>query len=158
MTGPFEDLLNDLSRHFHLKLHIDQSNACSILFPSGLVIQLQLDSGQENLFLFCKIAEIPPGKFRENVLMQALKANALPDPLAGILAFLNLSNHLALYQRYPLAIVNGERLAIFIANFLQLADSWRDALAQGRNGPLPHTSSPHTSSSSSLEKPFGLKP
>jgi Tir chaperone protein (CesT) family len=135
MISQFAELLKELGKVFHLELHPDQVGACSILIPPQLVIQLQLDSGQEKLFLFAKIAEIPPGKFRENILTEGLKANALPDPLAGILCYLAATNHLALYQSYPLHILNGERLASFFSNFSQMAGSWRNALLSGQSSP-----------------------
>jgi len=152
MIGPFEELLSALGRVFHLELQVDKSGACSILIPPELVVQLQLDSSQENLFLFCKILEVPPGKFRENVLLEALKANAQPDPVPGILAYLHATSHLILYQSYPLAILNGERLGFLFSNFLQMADSWKKSLEGGRSSPHP-TSPPRPS-----EKPFGIRP
>lgn len=153
MTGHFEELLQELGRYLHLELHTDQSGACSLLFASQIVIQLQLDSGQEKLVLFCKIAEIPPGKFRENVLMEGLKANAMPDPLPGIFAYLATTNHLVLYQSYPLFILNGERLAMFVTNLLNLAESWRTALLDGKAGPFSSRAP-----SASVANPFGLRP
>jgi hypothetical protein len=135
MISEFERLISDLGHHFNLQLHVDRAGACSLLIPPDLVIQLQLDSGQEKIFLFCKIIELPPGKFRENVLIEGLKMNAHRDPLPGILAYLNASNHLVLFQSYPLTIVNGERLATFFCNFHQMAESWRKALASGLSAP-----------------------
>ena len=151
MRGQFEELLAELGRVVHLDLHVDNSGACSILIPPQLVIQLQLDSGQEKLFLFCKIAEIPPGKFRENILKDGLKANAQPDPVPGIVAYLSPTNHLVLYQHYPITILNGETLATLFVNFVQLAESWQTALSQGLSGPMASSPPP------SVEKPFGLK-
>ena len=154
MTGQFQNLMTELGRYFHLELRVDQSGACSLLFPHQIVIQLQLDTGGEKLFFFCKIAEIPPGKFRENVLIESLKANDMRDPIPGILAYLNVTNHLVLYHSYPLFILNGERLSMFIINFLQMADAWRKAILSGKSSPAPSS----ISSSSSLPNPFGLKP
>jgi hypothetical protein len=147
MISEFERLISDLGALFNLKLHVDRAGACSILFPQELVVQLQLDSAEEKIFLFCKISELPPGKFRENVLSEALKANAQHDPVPGILAYLNASNQLALFQSYPLTIINGERLATFVCNFLQMAESWKKALLDGRSAPA---------TTGSTEKPFGL--
>lgn len=151
MKSQFEELLGELGQVLQLELHIDKSGACSIFLPPQLVIQLQLDSGQEKLFLFCKIAEIPPGKFRENILKEGLKANAQPDPVAGIVAYLSPTNHLVLYQYYPIAILNGERMATFFTNFVQMAESWQTALSKGLSG--PSTSYPAASD----EKPLGMK-
>ncbi len=135
MINQFEELLQALGNVFHLALHIDHSNACSIQIH-GHVIQLQLDVAQENLWVFSKLIEISPGKFRENVLRETLKANALPDPRSGTFGYVAATNHLALFQRYPLKILNGERLAGLMGAFLETADSWHNAIAAGYPAPV----------------------
>ncbi len=135
MTNSFEELLQSLGKVFHLALHTDRSNACSIRIHEHLVIQLQPDLSQENLWIFAKLIELPPGKFRENILRDTLKANALPDPRTGIFGYIAPTNHLALFQKYPLALLNGDNLAGFIGAFLEMADSWRHAIANGQSSP-----------------------
>lgn len=135
MITPFEELLHDLNRFFELNLHVDKHNACTIQIHPDLAIQLQLDIGQENLWIFSHLIEIPPGKFRENVLKEALKANGLPDPRIGILAYLALKNTLILYQKYPLSILSGEKLSAFLGAFLEMADTWRQAIFNGQASP-----------------------
>jgi hypothetical protein len=146
MTNPFEELLQALGKVFHLPLHIDRSNACSIQLHGQLVIQLQPDMTQEYLWIFSKVVEIPPGKFRENVLKEALKANALPDPRAAVLAYMAGTSHLALFQKYPLKVLNGERLAGLVGSFVEMADSWQKAILSGQSSPQIKSSNP-----------FGLK-
>lgn len=135
MITQFEELLHAIGKIFHLELQIDRQNACSIQVHPHLVIQLQLDISQENLWLFSKLIETPPGKFRENILKEAMKANALPDPRIGVLGYLLPSNQLVLFQKYPLTILNGERLSGFLGAFLEMGESWRDAIASGQSGP-----------------------
>ena len=135
MMSPFEELLAALGKVFRLALHVDSMNACSIQVREGLVIQLQPDMAQENLWLFAKITEIPPGKFRENVLREALKANGLGDPVAGVLGFWAPTAQLALFQKYPLNVLNGERLSGFLGAFLDMANSWQKAIEGGQSGP-----------------------
>lgn len=147
MIGRFEELLHELGKILHLTLHIDKSGACSIRFHEHLTIRLQLDVSQENLIFFSKIIEIPPGKFRENVLRESLKANAERDPRTGILGYHAASNHLILFQFYPLPILNGERLAGFMGAFYEMGNAWHAAIQSGQAGPLP-----------SRPSPFGLKP
>lgn len=149
MTDLFQQLLQDLGRIFHLELHADKLNACSILIPPELIIQLQLDQSQENLFLFSKVAPLPPGRFRENVLTEALKANAAPDPIPGIFAYLAKTDHLILFQSYPVSILNGERLAGLFGAFLEVAEKWRKAIQSGQSSPPSLQTSP--------ANPFGLK-
>jgi hypothetical protein len=98
---------------------------------------LQLDVSQENLWIFSKLVEVPPGKFRENIFRETLKANALPDPRTAIFGYIAKTNHLALFQKYPLTILNGERLAGLIGAFVKMADSWIQALSSGRSAPNP---------------------
>ncbi|HLB53254.1 MAG TPA: CesT family type III secretion system chaperone [Chlamydiales bacterium] len=135
MTDSFSYLLQDLGKIFHLPLHQDQVGACSILLPNDFIIQIQLDTTGKNLFLFSKLAPLPPGRFREEVLKEGLKANQKNDPLPGILAYLEKTNHLILFQSYPFSILNGERLAGFFGNFLDFGTKWRVAVLQGHTHP-----------------------
>lgn len=129
MTSSFQELLQQLGKILRLPLHIDKHHACSIqMLP--LIVQLQPDLPQEKLFLFSKIIELPPGKFRENILFEALKANALPDPRAGIFSYIAATNHLVLYQIYPFSILNGERLANFLGGFFEIASSWHKKIKE----------------------------
>lgn len=147
MITQFENLLQQLGTIFHLELHVDRQNACSILIQNQLTIQLQLDSSQEFLWIFSKIAEVPPGKFRENVLKDALKANGLPDPIPAFFGFILSTNQLALCQKYPLSILNGERLSGLIGSFVEMAVQWQEAIRQGQTASL----------STRQSNPFGLK-
>lgn len=146
MTDSFSILIAELGGIFGLSLTPDKYNACSLEIPP-LTIQLELDPTQENLFIFTKIIELPPGKFRENVLAEALKMNALPDPRPGILGYIAATNHVSLHQVYPIKILNGENLAGLFGAFFDMALSWHDSIQRGQSSPSITTSPP----------PFGLK-
>lgn len=150
MTSDFEELLTELGQFLHLDLHPDIYNACTIQMHPFLTIQLQLDGTQENLWLFSPLCETPPGKFRENILKEALKTNDQPEPCAGILGYISSTNELALYHSFPIHILNGERLAGILGAFLEMAESWQDAIKGGQSTPRPieKTAPPN---------PFGLK-
>lgn len=147
MTDLFSNLIAELGKVFALKLTPDKYNACSLEIPP-LTIQLELDEPRENLFIFTKIIELPPGKFRENVLAEALKANGLPDPRLGVFGYIAITNHLALHQVYPVKILNGENLAALFGGFYELATSWYDSIHRGTPSPVIQSSNP---------PPFGLK-
>jgi hypothetical protein len=151
MLDRFAELIQNLSTVFQMPLHVDRHHACAIQVRRGLIVQLQSDAAQEKVLLTCKIIAIPPGKFRERVLREALKANGKADPLVGILAYVRQTNHLFLFQRYPFDILNGERIAGLIGPFIDTAEQWRQAIEKG----LPAPSGPV---SSGLPNPFGLKP
>ncbi|MBI5273079.1 MAG: CesT family type III secretion system chaperone [Chlamydiia bacterium] len=150
MTDRFQQLLVELGAVFHLPLSADHFGACSLRFPSKLVVQLQLDASQENLVLFSLIGPVAPGRFRENMLREALKTNAAPDPRPGILAYIARLDQLVLFQSYPLLILNGDRLSVLFGNFLDMAELWSKALQNGQ--------APPPSLGSSSPRPFGLRP
>lgn len=135
MIGAFEELLEGLGKNLQLTLHVDLANACSIRVKEDLIIQLAPDLSQENLWIFCKVIEIPPGKFLENVLREALKANGLPDPRAGNFGYIGTTGHLVLFQKYLFTVLNADRLSGFIGAFLEMADSWQKAIANGQTAP-----------------------
>ncbi|MBU6447032.1 MAG: hypothetical protein KGQ49_06510, partial [Verrucomicrobia bacterium] len=85
---------------------------------------------------FAEIAETPPGKFRENILKEALKANALPDPMPGIFGYILATNRLAQFQKYPLHILTAERLSQIIGAFLEMAEVWQKAIMTGQSAPI----------------------
>lgn len=147
MTDRFSDLLSELGKIFQIPLALDKYNACSINVPP-LTIQLQLDPTQENLFLFTKIIELPPGRFRENVLCEALKANGLTDPRSGVFSYFAHTNHLTFYQTYPLSILSGERLSGLFGAFYEMGESWYSSIQNGQAAPSTATKPP----------PFGIKP
>jgi hypothetical protein len=151
MTDSFSYLIEELGKILKLPLHVDRIGACSILFPPEFLIQLQLDSSGDNLFLFTKIGTLPPGRFREDVLKEGLKANGLKDPIPGILSYIDQTSELALFHSYPLNTLNGERLVSLFASFIEFGLNWKEALHRGTTHPTDHmTASFHP-------KPFGLQ-
>ena len=131
MTDAFSQIIQELSQTLQIPLHPDKFNAVSLQIQS-VVVQLEHSTDQESLFLFCKVKEIPPGKFLENVLTEALKANGLSDPRPGIFGFIAKDNVLSLHQSFPVKFLQGDVLASFLASFVELADSWQQALTNGQ--------------------------
>jgi hypothetical protein len=134
MTDRFSEILQELGKILGLSLKPDHSIACSIQLEP-LTIQLELDQYQENLILFSKIIELPPGRFRDNILTETLKANGLSDPRPGIFGYIAQTSHLCLYQTYPVAILNGERCAALLGSFFELGNSWYQAIQNGQSSP-----------------------
>jgi len=135
MTDRFEEALRLFGNSLGLPLHIDKNGACAILVK-GVTIQLQPDSSYEKLIVGCKIIEINPGKFRENVLREALKANALNDPRVGIFAYIGQINTLFLFQEYPFDLLTtGERIASLLSPFIKTCSEWKQAIQHGQVSP-----------------------
>jgi len=135
MIDRFEDILQGLGQEFDLPLHTDKHHACAIRVKAGLIVQLEKDPAQERLLIASQVVEVPPGKFRENVLKEALKANGLPDPRVGVFAYIAKINQLVLFQYYPFDILTPQRLAGLLGPFIQTAEKWREAIEAGSASP-----------------------
>ena len=147
MIDRFEEILRLFGNCLDLPLRIDKNNACAIQVK-GVIIQMQTDLSQERLLIGCKILEVGPGKFRENVLKEALKANGLADPRVGIFAYIPPINTLFLFQHYPFDILTtGERVASLIGPFIKTCTDWRSAIQNGQSAPVTEPR---------LSRPMGL--
>lgn len=151
MIDRFTELLREFSDFLGLALHVDRNGCCLLQVHHKIGVQLQLDSSETRLLMASLAIELPPGKFRENVLKEGLKANFLPDPRPAICSYLAQNNHLVFYQAFPLHILSGERLAGFFGAFLTEVENWVQAIESGRAAPI--ISEPPRGSSG----PFGLK-
>ena len=147
----FQKLLWDLGEHIHLPLHVDKHNACSLLLDDLLEIQLQMDSYDEHLILWAYLHDVPPGRYRENVLKEALKFNSLKNS-PGTLAFYEKKNLLILQNFLPIEMLSGEKLVKQLEVFIEKADEWRLAIEDGHASPSPSLPP------SGRENPFFLRP
>jgi hypothetical protein len=151
MTDPFEEIIQQLGESLGIALHVDKNRACVLKAHETLSIQIQTDSTQEKILLGCFVMELPPGRFRENVLAEALKANHLPDPRTAIFGYLAAGNRLTMHQRYPLSLLDGKKLAVLPANFMDYAEMWQEALKNGQPSPAPIAATVKPTN------PFGLR-
>ncbi len=136
MIDRFESLLGELSKISGLTFHTDHQHFCALQIKKGLIVQMQPDKSEENLLIISKIGEIPAGKFREDVLKDALKANRLNDLKGAIFAYLPTTSHLVLFQTYPFDSMNGEKLATILSFFIETVENWKNAILSGRSSPL----------------------
>ena len=154
VTDLFGALLQELGSSIEIKnLHPDKNYSCLIRFKGGLEVQVELDHSGQFLILGADLGTSPPGKYRENLFKEALKANDQPPPLYGILAYSKKSDHLVLFERINIKDLTGEKIAAEIIPFTEKATLWAQAV---KNGEIPvinqHSSSP---SSGGM---FGLRP
>lgn len=131
----FTDLLQGLGKIFSVRLQPDRNNACLLEINKTIRIQIQLDPSEENLILGAKLCTVLPGKFREDVLRNALQHNALPDTLE-YLAFIQETNTLVLFTFVYFRGQSPEIIAKIIEKFLQAAISWKEAIGSNAPGPM----------------------
>lgn len=150
---PFLEILYQLSHETGLQLYPDSHDACQLLVGDHGKVQLEMDITGEKLLIGAIIIEIPLGKFRENVLKQALVDNATAYPYYGYLCYIQKLNALALYDLLPIKNLTGPSLVKYISHFAGKAELWRKAISSGQPSPnvVSTTSGPQT-------PPFGMKP
>lgn len=135
MINPFEELLDELGKEYDVPLHLDKMSACTLNINDEFHIQLECDAYQEKILIATFICDLPPGKFRENILRDALKSND-PFPKNGTLAYSDRNNKLALFSHLRLASINGYKLSEFLKLFLEKASEWRIGVETGQTTSL----------------------
>lgn len=130
----FTELLQELGKIFSVPLKPDRNNACLLEINKSIQIQIQTDPSEENLILGAKLCTVLPGKFREDVLRNALQHNALPDAVA-YLGFIQETNILVLFTFVYFRGQSPETIAKIIEEFLEIAISWKEAITSNRPGP-----------------------
>lgn len=129
-----EALLSDIGRSLKIPdLHPDRNNSCLIDLPEpvNIKIQLEMHARTNDFLLGCDLGPVPPGRYRENLFREALKANGLPYPQHGILAYSAKTDHLILWETFNLRDLTGERIADEITPFVEKAKMWKEAMEKG---------------------------
>lgn len=153
-SSNFGILLEELGKTFgNIQLQPDEQNSCMIKLPDGLIIQVEMSKTDDFLILGCKLGEVPAGRYRENLLNEALKFNSLPHPTHGILAYSPKTNQLVFYQKMYAADLTGEKIAEEIGPFTAKASAWTNALKSG-TVPSADSAQPQASGGGGI---FGLK-
>jgi hypothetical protein len=140
----FAILLADLGALIQVPLHPDHHRACCLSVNGELHIQLKEDDNNDRILISTFISEIPPGKFRENILKETLKENNL-FPRIGNLSYSERNNQLAFFSYVYFPGLDGDKMADFLEKFLEKAFSWRTALQTGQlpqRGQILHKTGP----------------
>ncbi len=131
----FHDLIHELGEYIGEDLKVDLNMACCLEINNLFKVQIELDSPGEKILLMTLITELPPGKFRENILKDALKANFLAEEKEGTLAYLEKENSLVLFYEIFTSAITREILYEHLMKFIKRATDWHSAIESGRSAP-----------------------
>lgn len=154
VTDYYGSLLEELGKILEIPdLHPDQNNSCQIKLKNGLSLQLEFDRSGQFIIIGANLGVVPPGRYRENLFREALKANDLPNPIHGILAYSKKSDSLVLFEKLRTHEISGETIAAELIPFSEKAIIWKEAL-EHNDVPIANQAfnTPHSSGM------FGLKP
>jgi hypothetical protein len=145
----FSQILYDLGKELQVDLYADLNQVCEINCDDQIHVQLLFNEGKEELMLATFVCDVPPGKYREQLLRAGLISN-FESPTSGILSYSERNNQLTLHHTLPAAHLNGEKVFRAFEDFVAKALEWKDAVENGK--PLPINPPP------SQGGIFGMKP
>ena len=131
----FEDLLTELGPHFELEgLAPDALGCCLLVFPpEGLKIHLEVEEpNRDQLLIYCEVAHLAPGRYREDLLRSGLRENGKPYPNHGLVAYSSDREQLVLFDKVSEENVNVNDLVRHIRAFLKKGSVWKEAIEAGR--------------------------
>lgn len=134
MKSIFGNILKELGDELSLELAPDKINACTLKVEDKILVQMKMDKTESKLFICTFVAEIPPGKFRENVFTYTLIANS-QAPRIGAFGFNKKDINLVLFEYLDLNNLNGKYLKEKLSQFIEKAISWKDAIDSGLSTP-----------------------
>lgn len=126
----FASILDDLGKQLNMKLVPDKNGACMIRYTTGLQLHIESNALAERVMLIADLGTPAPGRYRENLFREALKANGLPPPRQGIFCFSAKKDSLVLFDSLPLAELTGQKLADLVNPFLAKANLWKNAISK----------------------------
>ncbi|MCB1181012.1 MAG: CesT family type III secretion system chaperone [Chlamydiia bacterium] len=128
---PFEDLIRELGEKIGTPLHVDPHQSCLLEFSPFLHVQIDLDSSADKILLGTQLGNLLPGPYRENILRLGMIVNGMMKIHQGIVAYSEKNDSLVLFAYLPIATTTADILFDFLAEFLEHAHIWEEALRRG---------------------------
>ncbi|OGN61972.1 MAG: hypothetical protein A3F40_03750 [Chlamydiae bacterium RIFCSPHIGHO2_12_FULL_27_8] len=128
----FEDISKFLTKDYDLEIILDEKKSISLIVEEKISLQLELDQSLQKLLIFCKIAEITAGKYREDVLTKSLKEN-FKYPYSLILGFLEKESALCAYNYIYMDNLDEKKFITFFSSFTERALFIQDAIEKGND-------------------------
>ena len=127
MAPIFSELITQLAEELETSLQVDSKGGCSLLFDDKIRVQLEMDKYEQHLMVIAFATKIPPGKFREKVLFEALKINN-DYPRFAVLGYYDQTAELILHHLAPLENLTGKTLLPLLQEIVDLAILWNKAI------------------------------
>jgi hypothetical protein len=131
----FNDLIYELSQILKTDLKADLNQICPLVIDEEYHVQLEMDISGDSILIGCFVCELPPGKFRENILKDALKASHETKNEKSVFGYCEQVNQLTLFENIPNYDLNGEILYNEICDFVDRVKEWKSAIDSGKTSP-----------------------
>lgn len=136
----FTKLMEEMSYILDTPITPEKGGKCRFRVNDLFPIQIEMDKSGEKFFLIAMITELPPGKFREKVLKEAMKENIYGS--IGVLSYMDRNNHLMLHKKFFSEDTDAEMFTDELEAFLRKSIDWYQAIQRGSAGPHPVSLTP----------------
>lgn len=130
VSNQFDMILKDFEPFFKCELQADHNDSCLIKMGIGISIQMELDR-YGLLLIGCRIGELPRGRFQDDVIKEALKANEFYPPWTGIFGISRKTNNLILHLLVDPDKLDQEKISSLLTPFIDKAKLWSESINQG---------------------------
>lgn len=125
-------LLKELGEKIGIpNLEPTSNNNITLSLKGKINVVLQQHETEPYLIISFEIIEIPAGRFRENILREALKFNGLNQLHAGIFAFSKKTQKLILFDMLNMNEISGDQVNTVMQSLADRSLTWKEALNQG---------------------------
>jgi hypothetical protein len=152
----FIDLMSALGELMDTELIPDLNQVVTIMINEKIMLNIELSVTGEKILLGSLVVELPPGRFREEVLKFALLANHASDTNLGTLAYISNHNSLVLLQEVYSQGLKATELYEKISFFVDRAQGWQNAINAGKPYPEERNEIPKLKVKSEGQKIFGF--
>ena len=123
----FETLIEELGQILEIPLKAEKETVCKISVGGAIDVQIEQRDGVISIASF--LAELPPGAFREEALIQALKFNH-DEQNKEVFSYISKKQTLALEVTLPESVSAGE-LSTSLKRLIETGTLWKDAIDLG---------------------------
>jgi Tir chaperone protein (CesT) family len=130
VSSQFGAILKEFESFFNCPLEPDANDSCLITMGIGITLQIELD--RSGLILMgCRLGTVHMGRYRDNLIREALKSNEATFPSTGVLGFSQKSNQLILFMKIDPVTFTIHQILKLLPPFVAKAKLWTDAIAKG---------------------------
>ncbi|MCX6988182.1 MAG: CesT family type III secretion system chaperone [Chlamydiae bacterium] len=126
----FDNLIVTLGEMLDTDLRAEKGVLCKLKIDGKLSINLEYDEVKDLILMGTLIVELPAGRFRENILKEALRMNSI-YPRIGTFAYSERANKLALFQYISFTSLSADAFNIQLHQFIDFSYQWFKAIDSG---------------------------
>jgi len=147
------NFVGDLTQGLGLNINIEDSPSYTLTI-SGHEVQLELDNSGDCIIVSIVLGKVPSGRYREDILEQALKSNGYPPPYFGVLGYSLDADILVLHRKFHASKLSKKLVMDSIPALIQMADEWSRALGSSS---VPIASKPDPSTAPNMMQILGIQ-